>query len=79
MVTFVLGNKGSITLTDAEHDALIKIGRPSSLEMIPQEALDGLARKGATHRRENGSHDLTDLGESMYHYVRKNPLRSESK
>lgn len=75
MITFKVKPGVDLTLNDAEHRALIQIGSPSSLEAIPLDAHNGLLAKGVTFRREDGSYDLTDLGEAMYDYVkdRKKP------
>jgi hypothetical protein len=70
MVRFELKDGSAISLTDIEHRALIQLGSPSSFEKIAVEALDGLLVKGVTHRRQNGTFDLTDLGEAMYDYVK---------
>jgi hypothetical protein len=73
MIRFDIKDGNAITLTDAERRALIQLGRPSSFEKISQEAFDGLLAKGVTYKREDGSFDLTDLGESMYDYLTRTP------
>ena len=67
---FKIDEKHEVTLMEAEAMALRQLDSSSSLELVPQEVLDSLIRKGAIATEPDGSINITELGEAMYHYVK---------
>ena len=59
-----------LELTDAEKDAILRLGSDSDLEITHQTILDQLIAKGVLHlRTSDGNLDFTDFGESILDYL----------
>ena len=55
-----------LELSDAERDAILRLGSESDHEIIHQAILDQLVAKGVLHfRASDGNLDFTDVGESI--------------
>lgn len=60
-----------IQLTDKQKEILLKLGGPSSLEMIQSEIWNQLLVLGLIYKRSDGKFDLTELGELTYNRLAK--------
>jgi Mn-dependent DtxR family transcriptional regulator len=60
-----------IQLTNKQKEILLKLGGPTSFEMIPSDVWDELLALGLISKRSDGKYDLTENGEHTYNRLKK--------
>ena len=60
-----------IPLTDKQKEIMLKLGGPTSFEMVPSDVWNELLSLGLTYKRSDGKCDLTESGERIYYQLAK--------
>jgi hypothetical protein len=60
-----------IPLTEKQKEIMLKLGGPTSFEMVPSDAWNELLSLGLIYKRSDGKFDLTETGEHTYNSLAK--------